>query len=66
MADERELIEKLEGQGEFSARMSEDMTRCEITISGHGELYKVRLTREDTFLLGQTLLLMTGSMHDRS
>lgn len=62
--DDKTLLEKLEGKGEFSARMSDDKTRCEITISGHGEFFKVRLTREDTFQLGQTLLLMTGSMRD--
>jgi hypothetical protein len=54
-----------ERAGEFSARMSDDKTRCEIVVRfGDVGFAKVRLDREETFRLGQTLLLMTGSMHD--
>lgn len=57
---------------EFSAKLSEDKTRAEISISfvgaervGPCEMrVAVRLTREETFKFGQTLLLMTGSMRD--
>lgn len=48
----------------FTARPSEDGTRCEIKVETEEGMAIVRLDREQTFKLGQTLLLMTGSMRD--
>ena len=49
---------------EFSAKPTRDGTRCVIEIATEDGVATVRLTREQTFKLGQTLLLMTGSMKD--
>lgn len=47
---------------ELSARMSDDKTRCEIVVSTPGGVCTVRMSREYTFKLGRTLLLMTEKM----
>lgn len=48
----------------FSAKPSTDGSRCVIEIATEDGVTTARLTREQTFQLGQTLLLMTGSMRD--
>ena len=51
-----------EKQVELSARMSDDKTRCEIVVSTPEGVCTIRMGREHTFRLGQTLLIMSATM----
>lgn len=46
----------------FTARPHADGKRCEIVIETENGRAIVRLSREETFKLGQTLLLMTQTL----